>query len=315
MFVVGLDVAHVWTTIFRTYLDREELSRRKLLYAGTPLLCYALGVALYQHGGLTFWRVLAYTAVFHFVRQQVGWVAIYRARAAEPPFDKHLDAAVIYAATGFPLFYWHVNLPRQFEWFVPGDFVALKPSLAVLVVPLAVAYGTLLAFYVVRAVWRCAKHDARVNVGKHVVVATTAIIWFVGIVAANEDFAFTVTNVSVHAIPYMALLWAYSRERARERPGGLVGRIATGGVAAFLAVALALAFVEEFAWERLVWHDYPGWFGGAPRDEPLLSEAVLVWLVPFLSLPQVVHYVLDGYLWRRRDTGPAQARALGFHAR
>jgi hypothetical protein len=36
--------------------------------------------------------------------------------------------------------------------------------------------------------------------------------------------------------------------------------------------------------------------------------------VPLLALPQGVHYVLDGMLWRRADTRarPAQRAALGF---
>jgi hypothetical protein len=31
-------------------------------------------------------------------------------------------------------------------------------------------------------------------------------------------------------------------------------RIAGGGVGAFFAVALSLAFVEEMLWDRLIWH-------------------------------------------------------------
>jgi hypothetical protein len=42
-----------------------------------------LGVALYSEGELTFWKVLAFVAVFHFVRQQYGWVALYRRKLRE----------------------------------------------------------------------------------------------------------------------------------------------------------------------------------------------------------------------------------------
>ena len=79
--VLLIDVAHVYATGFRVYLDSEELRRRPWLYALVPLLGYALGVALYSEGELVFWRALAYLAVFHFIRQQYGWVALYRARA------------------------------------------------------------------------------------------------------------------------------------------------------------------------------------------------------------------------------------------
>jgi hypothetical protein len=74
--VLGVDVAHVYSTSFRTYFDREELARHPIRYWLLPLAVYAAGVLLYSAGALTFWRVLAYVALFHFVRQQVGWVAV-----------------------------------------------------------------------------------------------------------------------------------------------------------------------------------------------------------------------------------------------
>lgn len=319
-FVVAVDVAHVHTTLFRTYLDGAELRRRPALYAAVPVACYLAGVALHLASSLAFWRALAYVAVFHFVRQQVGWVAIYRALAGERSrADRALDDALVYAATGWPLLYWHAHLPRSFRWFIEGDFVAM-PWLAALVAPLGAVYAGLAVAYVARAVRR-AMEGAPVNAGKHVVVAATAATWYFGIVGTDGDFAFTVTNVITHGVPYMALLFAYARERAREAPGELGSRLAAPrgpsawvvGLAAFLGVALVLAFAEELLWDRLVWHDRPEIFGG-DREAPLLGPLGRALLVPLLAVPQATHYVLDAVLWRRRDTGPAQARALGFRA-
>ncbi len=76
--VLLIDVAHVWSTSFRVYFDAEEFKRRFWLYLLVPIFGYAVGVALYSEGELTFWRALAIVAVFHFVRQQYGWVALYR---------------------------------------------------------------------------------------------------------------------------------------------------------------------------------------------------------------------------------------------
>ena len=313
VFVLGLDVAHVWSTVFRTYFDGEELRARWRLYVGLPVVCYVAGVALYSSSAAVFWRTLAYVAVFHFVRQQVGWVAIYRARAGErEPFDKWLDGAVIYAATGWPLLYWHAHLPRNFAWFMPGDFVTLT-SLRGLVWPAGLLYAALLVVYAGRAWLRF--RSKRPNPGKDLVVGVTALTWYVGIVATNEDFVFTVTNVTIHAIPYFALLWMYARERSVERPHSWVGTVVTAGLPAFFGVALGLAFLEELGWERLVWHDRPGWFGGAARDRPVLGEGWRTFVVPALALPQAVHYALDGVLWRSKDAGAAQRRALGFGER
>ena len=44
--VLLIDVAHVWSTSFRVYFDKEELKRRLWLYLLVPVFGYALGVAL-----------------------------------------------------------------------------------------------------------------------------------------------------------------------------------------------------------------------------------------------------------------------------
>ena len=125
--VLGIDVAHVHATWFRTYLDASELKRRPARYLLAPLLAYAACFLLYRYGALNFWRGLAYLAVFHFVRQQVGWVALYRSReGSKRALDRVIDEAAVYAATSYPLLVWHAHaLDKGFSWFVSGDFVAL----------------------------------------------------------------------------------------------------------------------------------------------------------------------------------------------
>ena len=125
-FVVGIDVAHVWSTLFRVYLDRDELRRRPMLYSAAPIVAYALGVMMHQLSADLFWRLLAYVAVWHFVRQQVGWMTLYGRRAKSSLGVLRLDALAMYAATLGPVVWWHANLPRSFWWFRDGDFVVVN---------------------------------------------------------------------------------------------------------------------------------------------------------------------------------------------
>ena len=46
LLIIGVDVAHVYSTAFRVYLDREEFRRRPGLYAGVPLTCFGSGRSL-----------------------------------------------------------------------------------------------------------------------------------------------------------------------------------------------------------------------------------------------------------------------------
>lgn len=311
LLVVAIDVAHVWSTLFRTYLDPHELRRRPLLYAGVPAACFAVGLALHLRSEGLFWSALAYTALFHFVRQQVGWVAIYRAKAGERTLaDRVIDDAAVYAATLYPVAYWHAHLPRAFRWFVEDDFLVV-PGLAAALPALGLVWALALAAYAARALWKLVRGEV-VNLGKHVVVATTAATWYVGIVATNADFAFTAANVVVHGVPYVALLWMVARERARDLPRAPVHAVVRLGLPAFVTFLLVLAFVEEMVWDRLVWHAHPQIFGGAGDVDHVLPPVALAVVVALLALPQATHYVLDAVLWRRGETGLAQARALGF---
>ncbi|MSP15322.1 MAG: hypothetical protein EXR73_01705 [Myxococcales bacterium] len=284
--ILLIDVAHVWSTAFRVYLDPDERRRRPARYALVPLFGWLLGVALYSEGPLVFWRVLAYLAVFHFVRQQWGWVALYRARAGETR-GAWLDGAAIYAATLWPLLHWHGHLPRGFAWFLPGDFAAVPAALATATFPLYVA---LLAAYAARAVWQGLR-DGAWHPGKHLVVVTTALLWHLGIVTFNSDYAFTVTNVFAHGIPYLALVFAYGRAR-----GLAPFRFGRAALPAFLGLLFLVAYAEEFLWDRVLWHERAWLFGGAWN-----AGTLELWLVPLLALPQLTHYLLDGLIWRRRD--------------
>jgi hypothetical protein len=309
--VVGIDVAHVYSTLFRTYFDREELGRRPLLYAGVPGVCFVVLLTVAALLPDRLWTVLAYVALAHFVRQQVGWVAIYRARAAAQGapatrLERFVDDAATYAGACYPVLVWHTQLPRKFEWFVAGDFLGI-PGGSWLDLARAGWIGALVS-YGVLALRRTLRHRV-LELGKHLVVLTTATTWYVGIVATDSDFAFTAANVIPHGVPYLVFLFAYAERRAAERPG-LVRAVATRGALAFLALLIGFAFVEELAWDRLVWHTHDELFGFV--QTLTLSEGALVWLVPLLMLPQATHYVLDAFLWRRRETSRSQAEAMGF---
>jgi hypothetical protein len=291
--VLLIDVAHVWSTAFRVYLDKDELQRRPALYALVPLIGFAIGVALYSEGEVVFWRALAYVAVFHFVRQQYGWVALYRAKAGErDALGKWIDTAAIYAATVYPLLYWHAHLPRRFWWFLTNDFTAMPQIIARIAAPI---YWLLMAAYVLKSAhgWLIKRTG---NPGKDIVMVTTAVCWYVGIVALNSDYAFTVTNVVIHGVPYFALIYWYSRRRMEQTGGRGIYRLFARGPLVFLVMLWAVAYIEELVWDRGVWQDR-SWLFGAPWD----VASIKIILVPLLALPQLTHYVLDGFVWRRKN--------------
>ena len=302
--VLLVDVAHVYATGFRVYFIPQELKRRPWLYALTPLLSYLLGMCIYSESEAWFWRCLAYLAVFHFVRQQAGWVALYRSKVGESR-GGWLDFATIYVATIWPLLWWHDHLPRGFWWFREDDFFSnatfFSDALRPVYLSLLVAYlgKSLVALIFKKGLW---------NPGKDLVVVSTAICWYVGIVYLNSDYAFTVTNVLIHGIPYMVLVhWFHNRVQAdadsdsdaNHTPAKMPQFGKLQRWLKYLCVIWILAYAEEYFWDRGLWHER-AWLFGAGWEWSLEWEGVRTILVPLLAVPQLTHYILDGFIWKRR---------------
>ena len=313
--VVGVDVAHVWSTGWRVYADPEELRRRPALYLALPGAAYAAGVVLHAAGPMVFWRALAYLATFHFVRQQYGWVALYRRKGGEndepgAAWERRLDAAAIYGATLAPLLWWHSRLPRRFHWLIAGDYVAGLPA-RVGSAALAALAAVLLAWLAKEA--RRLATGRAVSWGKVLVVATTALVWLLGIVAFDSDFAFSVTNVLVHGVPYFGLVFLAQRKAADARAAAgrppVLADLGARRAILFLAPLVAIAFLEEWGWDRLVWHENGIVFPGPALDP---EAALLSLLVPLLALPQATHYLLDAWIWKVRPENATAAGAVGL---
>lgn len=289
--VLLIDVAHVWSTSFRVYFDAEEFKQRFWLYTLVPVFGYAIGVALYSEGELAFWKALALLAVFHFVRQQYGWVRLYRAKLREKSrVTNWIDTAAIYLATIYPLAFWMTSLPRNFNWFVENDFFTLPQIVEKILFPV---YVLALAAYFGKSIYLYFT-EKFLNPGKDIIVATTAVCWYVGIVYFNSDYAFTVTNVIIHGVPYFALIYFYAKSR-RETAGGFYRKLSANWFV-FLATLWALAYVEELFWNRGVWHEKNWIFGGDWQVDDWK-----MYLVPLLAVPQLTHYILDGFIWRRKN--------------
>jgi len=295
--VVLIDVAHVYSTLFRTYFDSGRRRQQRLLLWAVPLGCYLAGVALHYAGGWLFWRVLAYLAVFHFIRQQYGFLRLYSRRELGP---RHgwLDTAVIYYATIYPLLYWHFSPPRNFNWFIDGDFVQHDWPMGRAVATLL--YGVLLLVYLGKEI-RSWYHLRTFNVPRNLLVVGTLVSWYFGIVYYNGDLAFTLLNVVSHGIPYLALIWTTSQPTAKQRGSARPWWTGRYGIAVFLGLLGLLAYAEEGLWDGLVWREHAsafGWFQQLPAVE---NHVWLTLLVPLLALPQATHYVLDGFIWRRNS--------------
>lgn len=307
-FILLIDVAHVYATLFRTYFDPQAFAKNRALLLSIPAACWLAGSLLYSIDDLLFWRVLAYTAVFHFVRQQYGFTVLY-GRKEPPSFSKYkfLDHLMIYAATVYPLLFWHTHLPRNFNWFVDGDFIETLPSAAAQLG--ALVYAVIALAYLIKEAW-LTRETGSLNLPKNLLILGTALSWWVGIVVFNSDLSFTITNVVSHGIPYIGLIWLYhhknpdnqQKDRAESTPvGSRLIRLALSLAPVFLFMLAVFAYIEEGLWDGFIWREHLSIFPQFAALPAITDPTILAVLVPFLALPQSTHYVLDGFIWRVKD--------------
>jgi hypothetical protein len=304
--VLLVDVAHVYASLYRTYFDpvARRIHRKRLILA--PLLCAWLGFLLHLESPLLFWGAMAYVAIFHFIKQHVGFALLYVRAGGEGRLDRRLTNLAVWTGTLAPVIWWHAHLPTSFAWFMPGDLLAGLPAWVG-----AAALWLELPVWLVFLARRLdlARRD-RANPMVPLLAVVPAVCWHLGIVVFDDDRIFTITNVFLHGVPYMALVWlAGGRARVQDR-FPRAGSLAI--LAGFYGLLLALAVAEETLWDRLVWHDRPELFGAAATElHPVLVAAV----VALLAVPQATHYLLDRWIWRVGPDNPALAHQLGFAER
>jgi hypothetical protein len=296
VFVLFIDVAHVYSTLFKTYFDSYNFRKHFKLYTIIPLICYLFFVGIYfWAGSLWFWRVLAYLAVFHFIRQQYGFLRIYNSKTSQSIWLNKTDETVIYLSTILPVLHWHLSGQKNFNWFVKGDFLQhYNASFAFFTICIFLG---IVAVYLVKEMYLYTQNQF--SYPRFLLIFGTMASWFVGVILFNNDLVFMILNVVAHGIPYMALVWI-DIHRRRNKIGGF-SRIVLlkNGWILFLLIIILLAFTEEGLWNAIHWREHGSYFSFFYQIPQQFSFDKLAFLLPLLALPQITHYVLDGFIWKK----------------
>ncbi|MDH5490656.1 MAG: hypothetical protein OEY14_01655 [Myxococcales bacterium] len=311
--IVAFDVAHVWATLYLTYLDgRVVRARPWLLWLPLPL-SFLIAYRLHAHSASLFWTLLAYVAIYHFIKQQWGFIALYKARARERSrFDYALDRLTLWAGALGPVMLWHASPARQFDWFNAGEsFIGTIPE--ALRPDLLIAMGGIGATYLIRQLTLWAR-GVPLNVGKNLWMASAWLSWSIGIGLSDHPLVSAAFLNLFHGIPFLALVWYRSHRNAAIRPPqdrrGIFLRWITRRRRwlIFYALVLLPAILEETLWDGLVWRVYlPELLSLGPASEDQIG---LSFWIALLSLPQIVHYFLDAFIWKLDGSNPDLREAL-----
>ncbi len=299
--IVCIDVGHVYSTIYRTYMDKETIRKNRMLFFLSPLLLYLTGVMLHSIHPLFFWRAMAYLAVFHFIRQQYGFMRLYSRNEKQNPIFRKIDGVTIYAATLYPMIYWHTQGKQNFNWFIENDFFYInQPGLTPV---FFVVYLAILFIYLVKEIF-IVFTEKKFNLPKNLLMLGTIVSWYMGIVYFKGDLTFTLLNVVSHGIPYYALVWAYGNNQQKKitmKENWMKLFFNPKNIFLFVGFLVVLAYLEEMLWDGFIWKEHNSVFPLTNLLPDLTGFKNLTSLViPLLALPQLMHYFIDGFIWKMK---------------
>lgn len=296
--VLLVDVGHVYTTLYKTYFVRSQWKTMHKQLMIIPLLTFILALLLYQLGPQIFWRVIAYIAVFHFIRQQYGLLKVYSRKDVQS-FEQHVQKFCIYVFTIYPMIYWHCYGPFEFNWFVPTDFYFFQAPLFEQIAK--IIYFATLLFYGIYTL-SMAVIKKTFNLPNFLIITGTALSWYAGIIYYKSDLTFTLFNIISHGIPYFAIVWIDSKNKLKKHQTSEYSWyllfFKRYGLVLFLLIPLGLGYIEEGFWDSFVWKEHTSLFKPFYFTSTELGEQLKQLLIPLLILPQLTHYILDGFIWK-----------------
>ena len=266
-----LDAPHVWATLGRTLLDRDEwrtrgaeLRRSFAFFALGPaaiLLPYAvapglrpLGITLspvqLAAGALVFFVFFRLWAYYHVVRQHWGFFMLYKRKAGEQDARAHrVDTWFFNLSLYLPLVLfmtstWYAQTPG-FPNLGLREPLAAGVSIGTVLFPIAAAAYVVAVFGYVWSQVRAWRDGATLNGSK---LAYMALIVPLHLVAFSHPVmaAFVVPLVTVgHNIQYHCIVYSYARRKygASADPAHRVARLAFANVGAYALTGLLFTFL------------------------------------------------------------------------
>lgn len=309
VFVLGIDVTHVWSTLWRTYLSPDDRKHHKRLLLIAPIASLLLVSSISMVSELLFWSILAYFAIFHFMKQQVGFMKIYQRKSGIPEVSRLLThERLIYFSMIMPVLYWHLMPNSAFKWFDGSSFIthyfgwdlSIK-TLEHIRVGFEIIYWGVIILWI-RLIFTTTQFNLRTVLPMLLWLLSTGINWYLGIVYFNSDVAFSITNIVAHGIPYLVLILWYRWRKLQLSPKQISIK-APALISICLSSILLLALCEEYLWDNAVNLENNLFF--LPEIHDMIhSPTWRAIAIGVLSVPQVAHYIIDGYIWKSNSKNP-----------
>lgn len=276
-----IDSAHVYTTFVLLFFSKKLVSYftfRKLILIGLfTLFALFLIFSLTSHSQWT-WYFIAAGAIFHFIKQQVGWMKIATKERIQGPFQTWIDLLSIYTLTGITVVY-RLTLLEQPNWFLNNDLPKLDQNY--FQVASLIFILSQISFFSTN-VYNSFKTKL-IPTAKLNIWLSTFIGWFFALIIL-EDMSLTVSLLLLqHGLPYLVLISKKSESQV-DRISKKIFKI---------YIVLAGGFLLGYLNYYII---------ASPKFEGqdfLKSETTAALFAIYFGA-QFIHYAYDSFLWKAK---------------
>lgn len=307
-FTIIFDVGHVWGTLYRGYFHKENMKRHRSLLIIAPIFSFLLLLIAWWIGYFSGRELyvlplylLAWFAVFHFIKQQVGFIMLYSRKESHlegwNTWKQRGDNAMMWIVTLTPMYYWWTHYESiSFEWFEAGEFALIADILPTMPYIWIIYFFAIVFYTIFQLLLMLSWH--RTNPLKYCYLLGTALVWYFGIVHFNSAIIFWFGNMLVHGMNYYGIIIG-STLKEREKYPTLLWKSFFRYINLLLPLSLILfALAEEYSWDQFLWQSRPDVFWEHFYNS-IVSPIGISLIIAWLWSIQLTHYILDRYIWKK----------------
>ena len=287
LLAVVFNYPHFMATIYRAYHTREDFEKYKFFTLHITLLLAATAAVMHASPRLFPWVFTLYIcwSPWHYTGQNYGLMMMFvrRSSASVTPNERQWLHAAFWAS--------YLMLLASFETGGSSDPLILSLGLpAKITLPVRVALGATFAAFVFLGFRTLVKRTSLRAMAAPLVLAVTQFLWFVlpTLLELHASYQIPQTRYSsgilavLHSAQYLWITSYYQQREARAE-GQSGWRLATYFVT-LIAGGIALFIPGPWVVSRIFHYDF--------------TTSFLI----FTALVNIHHFILDGALWKLRDS-------------
>lgn len=289
LLVFWADKIHVFFTFAKVDLQQDIGKTKATQYRIYSLLALCLlftYFAFFTRGLVGIQLFVMYFAIFHFCRQQFGWIKIINKNIEISATDARVSELMVHVYCLIPIliahskefyFNWLSGVPNLFS--IPDSFVR----------PILMFYVPILIAYFLYELHGHLTHRIPFNLTRISTILFTAVGWNVAILFRNWGYSSAaLLLVGHHVLSYLFLVYFFNVENRKQKRS----------VFLFYSVLFLFTLLTILTLRNSLpnFTPKPAWTFAFSFSS--LQQSYIYYLIPLFWIPTIFHFVLDGFVWK-----------------